>query len=167
MPAASAIDPSPHDTEILQTILTIAQAAVSTQQRLAVLLGVSHSAISQWISGHRRPDTYAAILAARVACARQPAARDRLIGLVVSLLDVGPGHWVSDETLSEPDRSIPDRVLEVVGLGGSLAGEARIALSDQVLDPHERVRLLGLVDDQRRALDELASQLRASPAGVA
>lgn len=161
------IDPSPTDQLALRELLVTCARLAGSHEVLARLLGVCRSAVTQWIGGQRTADAYAVLAAVRAVAALHPSHRVELVGRVVSILDVGPGHWVSEEAPSEPDRSIPDRVLEVVGLGGSLAGEARVALADQVLDPQERRRLVGLVEDQRRALDDLAAQLRASPVGAA
>lgn len=156
---SSLIEPSPHDSEILREILALSQRAAGGQLRLARLVGVGHSTISQWVSGARRPDVYAAIVAAKVAAGLSIPDRDRLVGLVVALLDLGPGRWVpDDEELGS--RPLSDRVLELVGLTGDLAGEARSALADHRIDDQERDRLQTIVDQHRRALDELAAQLR-------
>lgn len=156
----ATIDPSLHDTRALRELLAVCARLAGSQQALAGLLGVARSTVTQWISGERGVDVYAALSAARVVGSLHPAERPELVGRVLELLDVGPGQW-SPSAATDAPRPLPDRVLELVGLTGDLAGEARAALADGRLDDLERVRLDRIVQEQRRALDALSGQLAA------
>lgn len=154
----ATIDPSPRESLALRETLAVCVRVSGSQAALAGLLGVARSTVTQWISGERHVDPYAVLVAVRVVSQLHPAERPDLVARVLDFLDVGPGRWEPADASDAP-RPLPDRVLELVGLTGDLAGEARSALADGKLDDFERRRLEKIVAEQRRALDALSGQL--------